>query len=61
MKPGDVQQQLLELAEQLRLLIETAGRLPPSPARDAALGEIVQYYDRLSAIAEKKLRPVIPP
>jgi hypothetical protein len=53
MKPGDAQQ-LRELAEQLRLLIECADRLPPSPERDAALGEITQYRDRLNAITVRK-------
>jgi hypothetical protein len=52
-KPSDAQQ-LRELAEQLRLLIECADRLPPSPARDAALGEIAQYRDRLNAITARK-------
>jgi uncharacterized coiled-coil DUF342 family protein len=51
-KPSDAQQ-LRELAEQLRLLIERADRLPPSPERDAALDEIFQYRDRLNAITAK--------
>jgi hypothetical protein len=53
MKPSDAQQ-LQELAEQLRLLIECADRLPPSAERDAAFGEIVQYRDRLDAITARK-------
>jgi hypothetical protein len=53
MKPSNAQQ-LRELAEQLRLLIECADRLPPSPERDAALGEIAQYRDRLNAITARK-------
>jgi hypothetical protein len=52
-KPKDAKQ-LRELAEQLRLLIESADRLPPSPERDAALVEIVQYRDRLNAITARK-------
>lgn len=53
MKPSD-DQQLQELAEQLRLLIEGADRLPPSLERDAFLGEIFHYRDRLNAIMARK-------
>ena len=53
MTPSDLQ--LRELAEQLWLLIECAERLPPSPERDAALCEIIQYRDRLNAIIKRKL------
>jgi hypothetical protein len=52
-KPVDAEQ-LQELAEQLRMLIVSAERLPPSSKRDAALVEIFQYRDRLNAIVGRK-------
>jgi hypothetical protein len=45
--------ELRELAEQLRLLIDCADLLPLSPERDAALGEISEYSERLDAITTK--------
>ena len=54
MEPNDPQQ-LLDLTAQLLVLIECAGRLPPSRDRDAALREIIQYRDRLNAIAARML------
>ena len=48
-------QQLRELVEQLRLLIDCANELPPSPERDEALSNLARYRDRLHAIMLRTL------
>ena len=48
-------QLLLELVKELRLLIESAGQLPPSPERDSAISDLARYRDRLNTIAARLL------
>jgi hypothetical protein len=52
MKSSDIPL-LRELVEQLRLLIECADKLPPSPERDTALGDLAHYRERIDTIAAR--------
>jgi hypothetical protein len=52
---SDEVQLLRELVRQLRLLIESAGQLPPSRKRDSAISDLARYRDRLDTIAARLL------
>jgi hypothetical protein len=47
-------QQLQNLIEQLRVLIECVDHLQPSPERDAAVHDLARYRDWLNAIVERQ-------
>jgi hypothetical protein len=47
-------QELQNLGEQLRLLIERVDRLQPSAERDAAIQDLARYRNWLNAIVERR-------